>query len=150
MVENLRAYLDVQDQPSPQAYVGYLKQLVHRRLRRLDLELPGAGLGRDRPDAAVLDLPRRRPRSLLAFLLGTAIGMIAAWRRGGIVDNVLTPSFMALGAFPAFFTSLLAVYFLGLKLGWFPIQHAYDLGARAGLQLGRSSRARSGTRSCRS
>ena len=69
---------------------------------------------------------------LLAFLLGTAIGMIAAWRRGGIVDNLLTPAFMSLGAFPAFFTSLLAVYFLGLKLGWFPIQHAYELGLEPG------------------
>ncbi len=35
---------------------------------------------------------------------------------------------MALSAFPAFFTALLGVYFLGLKLGWFPIQHAYDSG----------------------
>jgi len=33
---------------------------------------------------------------------------------------------MTLSAFPAFFTSLLGVYFLGLKLHWFPIQHAYD------------------------
>jgi peptide/nickel transport system permease protein len=54
--------------------------------------------------------------------------MIAAWRRGGIVDNFVMPSLLALGAFPAFFTSLVAVYFLGLKLGWFPIQHAYDSG----------------------
>ena len=52
--------------------------------------------------------------------------MVAAWRRGGIVDNFVMPSLLALGAFPAFFTSLVAVYFLGLKLGWFPIQHAYD------------------------
>jgi peptide/nickel transport system permease protein len=35
---------------------------------------------------------------------------------------------MALGAFPAYFTALLLMYFLGLKLGWFPIQHAYDNG----------------------
>ena len=62
--------------------------------------------------------------------------MIAAWRRGGAVDNVLTPAFMALGAFPAFFSSLLAVYFLGLKFGWFPIQHAYDLGAEPGFNWG--------------
>ena len=68
---------------------------------------------------------------LLAFVLGTAIGMIAAWRRGGAIDNVVVPVFMALGAFPAFFTALLVVYFLGLKLGWFPIQHAYDNGADA-------------------
>ncbi len=64
----------------------------------------------------------------LAFVLGTGIGMIAAWRRGKTIDSVLVPTFMALGAFPAFFTALLAVYFLGLKLGWFPIQHAYDNG----------------------
>src|SRR5207344_2749113 len=29
---------------------------------------------------------------------------------------------------PAFFTALLGLYFLGLKLHWFPIQHAYDTG----------------------
>src|SRR5580765_6344752 len=68
----------------------------------------------------------------LAFILGTAIGMIAAWRRGGAFDNVVVPVFMTLGAFPAFFTGLLALYFLGLKLGWFPIQHAYDTGLTPG------------------
>jgi peptide/nickel transport system permease protein len=63
---------------------------------------------------------------LLSFLLGTAIGMLAAWRRGGAVDSVLVPSFMALSALPAFFIALLALYFFGLKLHWFPLQHAYD------------------------
>jgi peptide/nickel transport system permease protein len=52
--------------------------------------------------------------------------MLAAWRRGGGFDTIVVPSFMALSAFPAFFTGLLGVYFLGLKLHWFPIQHAYD------------------------
>jgi peptide/nickel transport system permease protein len=59
--------------------------------------------------------------------------MIAAWRRGGVVDNLVVPTLMSLGAFPAFFTSLVAVYFLGLKLGWFPIQHAYDTNLTPGL-----------------
>jgi peptide/nickel transport system permease protein len=63
---------------------------------------------------------------ILSFVLGTVIGMVAAWRRGGTVDTVVVPTFMALSAFPAFFTALLGVYFFGLKLGWFPIQHAYD------------------------
>ena len=62
---------------------------------------------------------------LLAFALGVTIGMVAAWRRGGFVDNVVVPVLMSISAFPAFFTSLVLVYFLGLKLGWFPIQHAY-------------------------
>jgi peptide/nickel transport system permease protein len=69
---------------------------------------------------------------LLAFLIGTGIGMLAAWRRGGLTDNVVVPALMSFGAFPAFFTSLVAVYFLGLKLGWFPIQHAYDNGLTPG------------------
>jgi hypothetical protein len=69
---------------------------------------------------------------LLAFVLGTTIGMIAAWKRGGAVDSVAVPTLMALGAFPAFFTALLGVYFLGIKLQWFPIQHAYDSGLLPG------------------
>lgn len=63
---------------------------------------------------------------LISFVVGTGVGMIAAWRRGGLVDNIVVPAFMALGAFPAFFTALLGLYFLGLKAHWFPIQHAYD------------------------
>ncbi len=69
----------------------------------------------------------------LSFILGTAIGMFAAWRRGGFVDSVFVPGFMALSAFPAFFTALLGLYFLGLKAGWFPIQHAYGTELTPGL-----------------
>jgi peptide/nickel transport system permease protein len=65
---------------------------------------------------------------LLAFVVGTAVGMVAAWRRGRSVDTLVVPALMSLGAFPAYFTALVAVYFLGLKLGWFPLQHAYDTG----------------------
>src|SRR3954465_15422916 len=47
---------------------------------------------------------------LLAFVIGTTVGMVAAWRRGGAVDNVFVSAFMVVGAFPAFFTALLALY----------------------------------------
>jgi peptide/nickel transport system permease protein len=70
---------------------------------------------------------------VLAFAVGTLVGMVAAWRRGGGIDTVVVPTLMALSAFPAFFTALLGVYFLGLKLHWFPIQHAYDSGLSPGL-----------------
>jgi peptide/nickel transport system permease protein len=63
---------------------------------------------------------------LLSFVIGTAIGMVAAWRRGRFVDTVIVPAFMVMSALPAFFIALLALYFFGLKLGWFPLQHAYD------------------------
>ncbi len=63
---------------------------------------------------------------LISFLVGTFLGMVAAWRRAGFVDTVGTPTLMALLSFPAFFLSLLAVYFLGFRVGWFPTQHAYS------------------------
>lgn len=63
---------------------------------------------------------------ILAFAIGIGVGMVAAWRRGGFTDSIIVPAFMTVAAFPAFFVALLGVYFLGLKAGWFPIQHAYD------------------------
>src|SRR5438270_2968620 len=69
---------------------------------------------------------------LVAFALGTFVGMVAAWRRGGVVDSVVVPAFMTIGAFPTFFTALLGLYFLGLKAHWFPIQPAYDTGLPPG------------------
>jgi peptide/nickel transport system permease protein len=70
-----------------------------------------------------------------AFAIGTFLGMLAAWRRGGVIDSVFTPLLIALGAFPAFFTALVAVYFMGLKWGWFPIQHAYNTDIEPGFSL---------------
>jgi len=66
---------------------------------------------------------------MLSFLIGTFLGVLAAWRRGGFVDTVGTPTLMALLSFPAFFLSLLAVYFLAFRLAWFPSQHAYSIDA---------------------
>src|SRR5205823_483583 len=68
----------------------------------------------------------------LSFVLGIGISMFAAWRRGGVVDSIFVPAFLTLGAFPAFFLALLGLYFLGLQLHWFPIQHAYDTGLDPG------------------
>src|SRR5487761_1520235 len=69
----------------------------------------------------------------VSSILGTAVGTVAAWRRGGGFDTFFVPLFLALGAFPAYFTALLIVYFVGLKLGWFPFQHAYSTSVTPGL-----------------
>jgi peptide/nickel transport system permease protein len=69
---------------------------------------------------------------LIAFALGTLVGMLSAWRRGGFVDSVLVPSFMVVGAIPAFFLALIGLYAFGLELHWFPIQHAYADGLSPG------------------
>jgi peptide/nickel transport system permease protein len=108
-----------------QDYVTYLHRIVH-----LDF-----GISTSNYPAPVSEVVGRvLPYSiflvgvafLVAFAVGTLIGMVAAWRRGGPFDSVVVPIFLALSAFPAFFTALVGLYFFGLKLNWFPIQHAYD------------------------
>src|ERR1051326_4187293 len=65
---------------------------------------------------------------LLAFVLGTGIGMVAAWRRGGAVDSVIVPTFMTLRAFPAFFRGLLPLFSLGRTPGCSPTDPGSDTG----------------------
>ena len=106
-------------------YVLYLHRVVHFNFGVSTSNYPASVsevIGRTLPYSIVLV----GVAFVIAFVLGTTAGMIAAWRRGGAFDNVVVPTLMALSAFPAFFTALLGIYFLGLKLGWFPIQHAYD------------------------
>jgi peptide/nickel transport system permease protein len=106
------------------AYWQYLHRVAHLNFGISTSNYPttvGEVVGRTLPYSLVLV----GIAFALSFVLGTAIGMVAAWRRGGGFDTVFVPIFMALAAFPAYFTALLLVYFFGLRLGWFPIQHAY-------------------------
>lgn len=72
---------------------------------------------------------------VIAFIIGTLIGIIAAWRRGSAFDNILPPVMLFIQSFPAFFLGLVLIYFLSLKLGWFPLGHAYDQSLNVGLNL---------------
>ncbi|MGZ4415095.1 MAG: ABC transporter permease [Gaiellaceae bacterium] len=68
---------------------------------------------------------------ILSFAIGTFLGMICGWRRGGWLDNVLPASTLFIQAFPPFVVALLAIYFFGLGQGpfhahWFPTSLAYD------------------------
>jgi peptide/nickel transport system permease protein len=73
--------------------------------------------------------------TILAFLIGTSIGIVAAWRRGSvgwkrgsIVDSGVVPFALILGALPSFWIALLLVYFVAFKFGWFPIGGSIDAG----------------------
>ena len=52
--------------------------------------------------------------TILAFLLGTLIGLVAAWKRGGILDSVLPPIFVITSAFPYFWLALLAIWLFSI------------------------------------
>jgi peptide/nickel transport system permease protein len=58
--------------------------------------------------------------TIIAFLLGTLIGILGAWRRGGILDSVLPPVFVVISAFPYFWVGLICILIFAITLGWFP------------------------------
>ena len=64
---------------------------------------------------------------VVSFVLGTLLGAVAAWRRGGWLDSVLSPALALLGAVPYFWLAMLALSLFGYGLGWLPLGHAYSL-----------------------
>jgi peptide/nickel transport system permease protein len=62
--------------------------------------------------------------SIIAFVVGTSAGVIAAYRRGGAIDSFLLPLTQLTSNFPFFFLALVLLYVFGLTLGWFPVSHA--------------------------
>ena len=65
--------------------------------------------------------------TILAFVLGTGVGIVAAWRRGGIMDSILPPTFVITSAIPYFWIGLMLILIFSEKLGWFPSSNGYDV-----------------------
>jgi len=65
--------------------------------------------------------------TVIAFGVGTALGIAADWRHGGSLDRVL-PGLMFLQAIPYFFFALILLELLALKAHVFPIGQGYSLG----------------------
>src|SRR5437588_11608705 len=70
--------------------------------------------------------------TVLAFLVGTLVGLLSAWRRGGLLDGVLPPIFIITSAFPYFWLALLAIWLVAIKLGWLPESGGYDVTTSVG------------------
>ncbi len=74
--------------------------------------------------------------TVIAFFLGTFLGIIAGWRNGGWLDRLL-PGLMFVQAMPYFFLALLLLWVLAVKvLHVFPIGQGYDGGLIPGWHWG--------------
>lgn len=117
-VENIRRQLGL-DQPFVVQYGRYLAGLVQGDMGRSYLQ---------KTEVAAL-IMARLPATLLLMLgaivaelaIGLSLGVLAAVRRGGALDqSLMITSFVAVSA-PQFVVGLLLLYVFAVKLGWFPI-----------------------------
>jgi len=63
--------------------------------------------------------------TIIAFVLGTLLGVLAAWKRGTWLDTLPTLAGSFASAFPYFWTALLLLFFAGYVGRLFPTSGAY-------------------------
>jgi len=63
--------------------------------------------------------------TIIAFVLGTLLGVVAAWKRGTWMDTLPTLAGSFASAFPYFWTALLLLFFAGYVWRLFPTSGAY-------------------------
>jgi peptide/nickel transport system permease protein len=125
-IDALKATFGFVDAPLGQQYMTYLQNLFQGNLGTSVTYFPysvtsiiGGGLA--------WTLRLAGTATIISFLIGTLLGIFAAWRRGKLSDSLVLPALSLLGAFPYFFIAMLAVYVLAFDYKWFPLGHAYDL-----------------------
>ena len=69
--------------------------------------------------------------TIIAFVLGTLLGILSAWRRGGWLDRAM-PAFTFLQATPYFFLALVVIQLFAVSWGLFPFGQGYSLGLSTG------------------
>jgi peptide/nickel transport system permease protein len=105
-------------------YVQYWNHLLHGNLGT-SLNAYPASVGSLIRAALPWTLGLVGTATVISFVLGTLLGVAAAWRRGSWLDNLL-PAMTFFQAAPYFFVAILAVALFATKLGWFPPSQGYD------------------------
>jgi peptide/nickel transport system permease protein len=106
-------------------YFGYLGNVARFRFGVSLTTEPGASVGRVVLDAIPWTLGLVGVTTVLAFVLGTGIGILAAWRRGGWLDSFMPPIFVILTVVPFFWLGLVLILIVGVKLQLLPYFFSY-------------------------
>jgi peptide/nickel transport system permease protein len=64
--------------------------------------------------------------TLVSFTAGTLLGVTAAWRRGTVLDTIVSLTAIFSSSVPAVVVSLITLFVFGYTLGWFPSGYAFD------------------------
>jgi peptide/nickel transport system permease protein len=114
------------DGPISEQYFSYLKHLAKGDLG-LSLAYYPSPVSEVIGPSALWTLRLLGLATIISYVLGTGLGMLAAWQRGKFIDSFILPVASALSAFPFFWIAMLVVYEFAFVKGWFPITHSYDV-----------------------
>jgi peptide/nickel transport system permease protein len=114
-------------------YFRYLGDIATGRFGESLTTQPGNSVGRIVLDAIPWTLGLVGITTVLAFVVGTGIGIVSAWRRGGPLDSILPPIFVIMTVIPFFWLGLVLILVFGVKLQWLPYLDAFDFTVTPGL-----------------
>src|ERR1700733_9880165 len=63
--------------------------------------------------------------TILAFVLGTGVGIVSAWRRGTWLDGIVPPVFVITSAIPYFWVGMMFILIFGIRLQWLPFTFVF-------------------------
>src|SRR6202034_363582 len=110
----------------PVQYVDYLHQIVTGNLGT-SLDFYPASVTSVISGAIWWTLGLVGVTTVLAFVLGTGLGIVAAWRRGGRLDSVLPPVVVIASAVPYFWVAMVLVLVSGVPPHWVPYVGGYNV-----------------------
>lgn len=114
------------DKSTPEQFVFYLRETAQLNL--------GVSYQSRRPvwDEISARIPNTvllvGTSAALSAVIGTAAGIVSAWRRGSTTDYSLTTSTMVLYSMPDFWLGMILLSVFAVSLGWFPIGGIVDPG----------------------
>ena len=119
--------------PLPEQYVEYLGNTLTGRFGTSLTFFPQP-VGEVLAQALPWTLGLVGVTTVIAFLLGTGIGMMGGWRRGGVLDSVLPPVFVITAALPYFWVGLVLIMVFSVWTnGLLPNDGGYDATLDAGM-----------------
>lgn len=65
--------------------------------------------------------------TIVAFILGTLLGALMAWPRSSNFVKYILPSFLILGAVPAYLVALILIYFIAFRWKMLPLGGGYSI-----------------------
>jgi peptide/nickel transport system permease protein len=104
-------------------YVSYLYDVVHLNFGTDVMEYP-AQVSTLLAQTIPWTLTLVGTATVIAFFVGTGLGIVAGWRHGGWLDRGL-PGLMFLQAMPYFFLALILIELLAVRAHLFPIGQGY-------------------------